>query len=159
MFTKDSKPYLYPFLNRIVVETGSTGLQYDAYPMSIDGQSRFFVNLVHGSNVVLEASVRMADLLFIKALVDGTINAAETYTLSDGSLLVGSEVISRIDAMLTEMRTSFERTIEIFTVMGGLEPYQLDANTVPAPQNELGVDVQAIFNRLSNRNGKILPDA
>ena len=158
MFTKNSKPYIYPILNRIVVGTGATGLQYDVYPMSIEGQSRFFINLVHGEDVVLEASVRTVDLPFIKALVDGTIDAAASYTLSDGTIQQGSDVISRIDAMLIEMKESYQHMVDVFTIMHSPTLYSLDSTAPPAPETDLGVDVNAIFNRLTKKNGKILPD-
>ncbi len=155
MYTKDSKPYLYPFLSRIVAPVGSTGLQYDVYPMTVELNQRFFMNLVHGDNVVAENSISLGDLPFIKALVEGTIDAALVYELADGTAKSGAEIISALDSTFAEIRAAFENTIDIFETMTENKPARLKIATEKTPEQALGVDIHAIAERLSSRSGRI----
>lgn len=166
MFTKASKPYNYPFLESIFAPTGSTGLQYDLYPMSIELNSRFFLNLVHGENVVLEASINLFDLTYLKALRDGTIVVTDTYVLEDDTVVSGLDLVRQIDDLIKSLNSAYERHIGVFEEITGSTPTFIPLHAEEAPKPKVveperppGVDVHEIYERLSKRSGKISPDA
>lgn len=165
MFTKASKPYLYPFILDIFPPTAGTGLQYDVYPMSVELNSRFFMNMIHGENVVLEASINLHDLTYIKALKDGTILTTESYSLSDGSVVTGSDLINQVADLLTTLTGNFTAKIQLLESFNSPDATFLTEHVEepPPPKVEdvskaLSVDVNEIYERLSKRSGRIQPN-
>lgn len=156
MFTPASEAYLYPFLDDVFPAITGFDLQYDIFPMSIEGQSRFFMNLVHGDNVVLEMSIRIQDLVYVKAYKDGTILPQTDYVRSDGVKTRGIDLIQQLEDMLTQMETEYNRIIDVFDDISSPRPTFAPQFVEKPAEPELGIDINAIADRLASRSGRIV---